>query len=203
MRSLACRIFAEARSIAAGDPVDLYLRGRSLRPAAGAWPADLRYHRRLRHPSRVHLPAMVAIVRDVASRPVAVARTWLTTDGSKANVHPVRATLGPSSGACVQLGDVAPAIAVAEGIEDALAVALLIPGLRCWATLGASGMGRVSLPSEARRVLVVPDRDDVGARAGLELADRLRREGRSVEIRWPRDEDAAADLQAMEVDHAR
>jgi putative DNA primase/helicase len=201
-RAQACRIFAEARPITAGDPVDLYLRGRSLRPAAGGWPVDLRSHPRLRHPSCAYLPAMVAIVRDVASRPVAVARTWLTTDGRKADVHPVRATLGASQCGSVQLGGVAPAVALAEGIEDALAVALLAPGWPCWATLGEAGMRRVSLPSLARRVVLVPDRDDVGASAARELADRLRREGRTVEIRWPRRKDAAADLEAMGVHDA-
>jgi hypothetical protein len=171
----------------------------------GAWPADLRHHRRLRHPSGHVGPALVALVRDVAARPVALARTWLTSRGDKAAVHPVRMTLGPSQAGAVRLGDVGTRgeVAIAEGIEDALAVMVMCPGLSAFATLGTSGMRALVLPANVSFVVLVPDRDEAGAAAARELAARLREEGRDVMLRWPRSHDANDDLRAMGVQHGR
>ncbi|MBC8068001.1 MAG: VCBS repeat-containing protein [Deltaproteobacteria bacterium] len=74
MRSAACRLFAEARPIRPGDTADRYLRGRALTRVGGEWPCDLRLHPRLRHPTGHVGTAIVAIVRDVAGLPVALAR---------------------------------------------------------------------------------------------------------------------------------
>jgi putative DNA primase/helicase len=205
LRSRACRLFAEARSIRADDPVDRYLRGRSLRPVGDAWPTDIRHHPRLRHPSGHVGPALVAMVRDVAARPVALARTWLTSRGEKAAVQPVRMTLGASQAGAVRLGSIGTRgeVALAEGIEDALAVMVMCPGLSAFATLGTSGMRTLVLPANVSCVVLVPDRDEAGAGAARELAARLREEGRDVILRWPRSHDANDDLRAMEVAHAR
>lgn len=203
MRSLVCRLFASARPVRSGDPVDRYLRGRSLRPIATEWPADIRHHPRLRHPSGHVGPAMVATVRDVAARPVALARTWLDTHGSKADVRPARMMIGASSGGAVRLGSIGTRgeVAIAEGIEDALAVMTMCPGLSCFATLGTSGMRALVLPANVSCVVVVPDRDAAGASAAREIAERLTEEGRSVIVRWPKGKDANDDLRAMEVSH--
>jgi hypothetical protein len=63
-------------------------------------------------------PAMVALVTDVADRPAAVHRTWLTPDGrAKAPVEPQRMSLGPVAGGAVRLTPVAAELASLKALR--------------------------------------------------------------------------------------
>ena len=80
----------------AGTLADCYLTGRgppllgNLRPcSAFAALCDMP------HPEGGRLPALVALVTDVAGRPLGIHRTYLAHDGSKARVEPSKASLGP------------------------------------------------------------------------------------------------------------
>ena len=89
-----------------------------------------------------------------------------------------RLALGPTKGNCSPTwwpeGD---ELAIAEGIEDALAVHALT-GIPCWAALSAGNMADLrGIPSWVRSVVIFADADDVGRRGAHTLADRLRREG--------------------------
>lgn len=90
-------------------------------------------------------------------------------------------------------------IAIAEGVEDALAWMQLM-GSPAWAALSTSGMAGIVLPSRFRRVTVVADRDEWKARrngtryrpgidAARKLAARMETEGRHVRIIYPRSAD--------------
>ena len=76
-------------------------------------------------------------------------------------------------------------LAVAEGVEDALAFAQLA-GMPCWAALSAGNMAELIFPPRFKRITIAADRDQTGEAAAKKLAARLRTEGRVVEIVRPR-----------------
>ena len=95
--------------------------------------------------------------------------------------------LGPTKGNAARLcWAPGPQLAVAEGVEDALAAAELT-GLPAWAALSAGNMAELVLPDRFREVLILADRDanGVGQENAHKLAARLRAEGRHAEVRRP------------------
>jgi hypothetical protein len=61
----------------------------------------------------------------------------------------------------VRLGPAGDAVALAEGTETALAV-MQLSGMICWASLGATRIHTIRLPSTVREVWHFPDSDDAG-----------------------------------------
>ena len=144
-----------------------------------------------RHPSGQRRPQMIALVEHVEHGPIGVSCTFLAIDGSqKATLDPVRLFRGPVGGGAVRLGTICPGdwLVIAEGIETTLSV-MRATGLPGWAALSASGIARLILPPEARRVLIAADNDAnrVGAVAAHDAARRWRSEGRRVRIAMPSD----------------
>lgn len=180
----ARRIWREGQKIV-GTVVERYLIGRGL---SGPWSPALRYHPALRHrPSERVLPAMVAAVTiSPARRLVGIHRTFLSSDGRKADIEPVKMTLGPCAGGAVHLAVAGAELGVAEGIETGLA-AMGGTGIPTWAALSTSGMRAVLLPTATVRVVIFADADDAGLAAADDLARRLAREGRRVRIAAPPD----------------
>lgn len=186
----ALSIIDQACPIEPGDPVDTYLRRRKLEPMGATWPSSLRCaylshpSERERFPNRRH-PAMVAIVADVSNVAVAVHRTFLTEDGQKANLDPVRLSLGSLRGAAVRLGRDSDTIVVAEGIETALAAGMYF-GVVPWAALSTSGLIELALPRSVQQVRIAADRDHKpgrrGHRAGYKAALRLRSRIKDMQI---------------------
>ena len=76
-----------------GTPAELYLRRRGLADLSRS--AALRFRPDCPHPEGGRLQAMIAAVTDAAGRLLGVHRTYLTRDGRKADVEPVKASLGP------------------------------------------------------------------------------------------------------------
>ena len=92
---------------------------------------------------------------------------WRIRPASDGKVE--RRGLGPTKGNCSRLFEApGPVLAVAEGVEDALAYREL-SGIPTWAALSAGNMANLVLPARFREVHVVAD----GDAAGLESADRL------------------------------
>lgn len=172
---------APARSTLA----ECYLRSRSIRLPP---PPDLRFAPRLRHgPTGTDWPGMVAAVRDVAGKLVALHRTYLRPDGSgKAPADPAKMTLGPVGGAAVRLSPPGPRLIVGEGIESTLS-AMEGAGLPGWAALSAGGIRALILPPlpSAAVVTIAADRDPVGIGAARDAAARWHGEGRTVHIALP------------------
>ena len=181
-----------------GTPAEAYLAGRGIALAKLARvPGALRFHAEtwcaeLRKP----LPAMLAaIVRDGAI--VACHRTYLAPrpgGWGKAKLEAPKKVLGGFAGGVIALhrgasgrplreapeGDVA---AIAEGIEDALTVALHCPEWRALACVSLGNMGSVVLPEAIGEVCLVFDRDGENpqARAARERAERwFLEQGRAV-----------------------
>ncbi len=178
-RAFALRLW-EAATAAGGTLVETYLRHRAITLAA---PASLRFALELPHaPSGQRLPAMLALVQDVAGQFLGVHRTYLAPDGSgKARVEPQKMMLGGVAGGAVRLGEAADGMVIAEGIESALS-AMQASGRPSWAALSTSGLRRLELPEHVREVTIVPDGDQPGRDAANAAALRWTRQGRVVRI---------------------
>jgi len=170
-----------------------YLASRGI--ALDRWPASLRFHQRCPRPRDdmgnlgAPLPAMVALIEYVKRGPVAVHCTYLLPDGSgKANVEKPKAIFGPCAGGAVRFGPPRAGewLAVAEGIETALSVALACSML-AWAALSAGGIRNLVLPREATHVVICADHDanGTGERAAHDAAARWLAEGRRVRVAMP------------------
>jgi hypothetical protein len=178
MQSAALRIWAQAR-LAEHTPAEPYLRSRGIRLSI---PPALRFHPRLKHPTGIYVPGIVAAVRNANGTLVAIHRTFLKPDGSgKADLDPQKAALGPVSGGVVALAPLAEVLALGEGIETMLSV-MQATEIACWATLGAANLPNIKLPAQVRRAIIVADADPAGERAALEAARHLMSEGRQVRI---------------------
>jgi hypothetical protein len=80
------------------------------------------------------------------------------------------------------------AVAIAEGIETALSVALACPELRVLASVALPNMARLVLPATVARVVLCRDNDDHNPKAGellMRAAARFAAEGREVRIARP------------------
>jgi putative DNA primase/helicase len=154
------------------------------------WPTSLRCHLRCPRPkSCTPLPAMVALVEHVERGPVAVHCTYLRREGGdKADVEQPKVMFGSVGGGAVRFG--APHngewLAVAEGIETALSVAIAC-AMPTWAALSAVGIKNLILPPEATHVVICADNDSdgVGVRAAHDAAARWQAEGRRVRLAMP------------------
>ena len=185
-RKVARRVW-EATEPLPGTIADTYLRHvRGVGHVAGA--AALRFHPALSHPQAPgRFPCLVAGVQDAHGGFLGVQRIYLDREGEprKANVEPVRASLGSLAGGAVRLGGPEHGrLLVGEGIESTAAAMVLfdLPG---WAALGTSGLRSIELPEHVIDVVIAADRDPAGLRAAAALARKLKAEGRDVEIRRP------------------
>jgi putative DNA primase/helicase len=176
---------------AVGTPADDYLMRRSL-PGLAASPV-MRFRGDTRHPEGGRLPALIALVSDMAGTPIAVHRTFLTRDGRKSMVEPVKASLGPVWGGAIRLSELIEGtpLVVGEGIETAASAGRLM-GLPAWAAISAGNMAKgLVLPPEGRRVVISADPDETGRAAARDAWLRWRAEGRVVQIATP---DGAGDF---------
>ena len=208
-RAVLRRIWGEACPITTGDPVDTYLRQRGLHLPLADIPAVLRYHPRLVYVhetgQRTDHPAMVARVDDADGHAVTLHRTYLAPDGRKATVPEPKKLMSPAisgatRGGAIRLYPASETLAIAEGIETALAVRLAT-ALPVWAALCAGGLARLIVPAEVLLVVICADHDAAGLGAAQTLAQRLLVAQRRVKILTPDTPGADwADLQ--EVGHA-
>jgi putative DNA primase/helicase len=152
-------------------------RGISISP-----PRCLRWLASCRHPSGAVLPAMIARVDNVDGELIGVHRTYLTPDWRRYD----RASLGPIAGGAVRLAAAAKILAIAEGIETALAI-FSATGIPTWAALSTSGLRSLMLPQVAETVFIGADNDHNGAgeSAARDAAARWVAEGREVRIVRP------------------
>jgi putative DNA primase/helicase len=156
---------------ASGTAVEAYLRGRGI---TGSIPPSLRFHAAAPTsypwntpqggPVRT-FPAMVAVATGEDGKSAAgIHVTFLASNGSgKAGLRSPRRMFGDLAGAVVQLAPfpVGEVLAVAEGIETALAYSTL-HGVPTWAALSTSGLRRLVPPHGLSRLIVAADRDDGG-----------------------------------------
>lgn len=186
----------------AGTPAETYLAGRGIALAAlGRAPNVLRFHPRTWCADRAgEHPAMVALIQDQGVT-IGAHRTYLAPDGrGKARIKAAKKVLGQHKGGLIPLwrgasdqplakappGDV---LAIAEGIEDALTVALHCPEWRVVACVSIGNMAELTLPPTIAEVRLCFDRDGENlacVQAREKAIARYAAEGRRVfEMRPP------------------
>lgn len=185
-------VLSLCRSPAPDGPVAAYIAARGLSGIATDRPADLWEARHLRYynegGSWTEHPAMVAAVRAVGGDVLTLHRVYLNDRGGKATLPNPKRLMAPSSdtwlGGAVQLYAADDRLALAEGIESALAVRLLT-GWPVWSTVTAGGLEAVKVPATVKRVAIHADHDPAGLSAAERLRERLTTEGCDVAVVVP------------------
>lgn len=164
-------MWLSAPKVEPDDPVGCYLASRSVGLLQlGRKPGCLRAGQSLRHPSGGDWPAMLAAVLSLEGAIIAVHRTFLTPEGSKAPVDPVKMVLGDFRGGHIPVWKgrhghtlreipAGTIVYLTEGIEDGLSVARLLPHARVLAAISTSNMAAIELPPQVREVVIVGQND--------------------------------------------
>jgi putative DNA primase/helicase len=157
------------------DPVGVYLAARRLTLDAAC--KALRYFPLLpHHPTATWHPGLLALFSDASGQAKQIQRTYLTEQGSKADIIPNRMFMPGEMpvGGAIRLGPPAETMGVTEGVETALAASQRF-GMVVWATTSEVLLQKWVPPPEARRIIVFGDNDAsfVGQRAAYTLAARL------------------------------
>lgn len=184
------QIWSSAVRIVAKSPVGLYLQYRGLNltyyPAALRM-AALPYYENGQETDRYS--SMLGAVTDKSGKLVALHRTYLSYNGSKAPVaQPKKLTpaSGALSGASIKL--IPPkllhskiTLGVAEGIETALACYSMF-GVPTWSCVSATGLRSFEWPQGLERLVIFSDNDTtgVGQLAAQYLAGRAAATGLEV-----------------------
>ena len=184
-REFMKRLYVESRPVAPGDPVDLYLTRRC--GDVGELLGDIRFHPDLKHSvSGTSHPAMLAFMgwNPVTRKFSGIHRTYLTLDGQKAAVDPVRMAYGDAG--AVRLGPPEPCLGIAEGIETALCARQLF-GMSVWSGISANGILAWDPPEGVTRVVIFGDNDAsfTGHACAYEKARKLRAAGLQAEVQIP------------------
>ncbi len=193
-RASIMRIWAGCRDVQ-GTLAEQYLLKRGIPLSAVA--RRLRFHPGLPYSEKIDgrwrrtgtFPAMIAAIQLPDDRGVCLHRTYLSAQGTKANVaSPKKMTMRSalSRGGAIRLFAPREVLAVAEGIETALAVRAAT-GLPAWAAVSATLMESLEVPAVVREVHIFADKDENGRgqRAAEVLAKRLRRSGLEARIHLP------------------
>ena len=193
MRKLAKRLWDDARPVVKGDEVDRYLRNRGL--CLSEYPKVLRLHPALGYYEKdaagkshklAEYPAMLACIQSADGQAATLHRTYLR-DGRKAAIVSAKKVLSSGiNGAAVRLFEPTEELALAEGIETALAVHVRT-GKAVWAAISAGNMERLCLPATVKRVCIYADNDADseydGQACAFALARRLKKEGKKTGVR--------------------
>lgn len=201
-RGAARRMWLAGRIDLTGTPVEGYLAARGItlsdlsRP-----PGALRCRFDLfNRESGRSWPAMVAAIVGPDGRHAGTHRTWLHKDAGgtwrKAPLNNAKMTLGRYAGGYIPLARGASgkplakapageAVAIGEGIETCLSVAIGCPELRVLAAVSLANMRRLVLPPTVTAVILCADNDPPHSHAtrGLQAAvDAFAAQGRTVRI---------------------
>jgi hypothetical protein len=184
---------------------DQAARQQSQRAAIAMWlNAAPRFAPQLMHPSGQKFPAMLAAITNENGAQIGTHRTWLAQDArtgrwGKAPVEPAKASYGAVKGGTIRLWRGASSkplieappddvVAIAEGIEDALTVALACPDWRVLAAVSIGNMAAIVLPPQCSDIVLIADRDGENPqtrRAREAALDRWLNEGRAVRVAEP------------------
>ena len=186
MQRLVQRLWQEARPLQTGDEADRYLHARGV--GLPTYPSVLRCHPCLGYYERDHTgtsrkiaeyPALLAWVQGADSHAITLHRTYVQHEAKAPVVQPRKLLSSVIKGAAVRLFTATDELAVAEGLETALAVHLAT-GKPVWMALNAGNLEQLWLPDGVRRVRIYADNDAdgdfTGQASAYALARRLRRE---------------------------
>lgn len=193
MKKLAKRIWDEARPVTQGDEVDRYLCHRGL--SLVTYPKVLRLHPALGYYDKdaggasrkvAEYPAMLACIQGSDGHVVTLHRTYLEGGHKLRQRHAKKVLSAGINGAAVRLCEATEELAIAEGIETALAIHLST-GKPVWAAINAGNLEKLWLPDTVRRVCIYGDNDAHadydGQACAFALARRLKKEARKASHR--------------------
>ena len=192
----AFAIYLNSVALTGECPASLYLKRRGLDPAAlehGRFPRSLRFHPKVTHPNVAGtFPALIAC-QSLEGLPHGfggIHRIYLEERGGLGSglwgkafggrecklslAYRIGATIRIAQGASNKRLSEAPDgewVHITEGIEDALALSIALPGARIIAAYSLSALGHAALPSHIAGVVVVAD-NDAGNRAAEEALER-------------------------------
>jgi putative DNA primase/helicase len=169
---------------ASGTLADRYLTGRVLPGLAAS--AALRFRPDTWHPEGGRFPALIGLVSDLAGKPLAVHRTYLSDNGRKASAEPAKASLGPVWGGAIRLQQPKGGpLVIGEGVETSASAGVLA-GSPAWAALSAGNLANgLQLPPELRDIIIAVDPDPAGENAARAARVRWMQEGRRVRFMRP------------------
>lgn len=199
-RAAFAKVWNEAQVVAAGDPVDRYLRSRI--PGLVDIPAVIRFHPGMSFfgvPSEgayvgrdfgLH-PCMVSAVVDEKGRCCNIHRTFLTLQGKKLSLQepdhddpsilvnlPSKKLMPSIDAKHYQIRLAKPqngVLGIAEGIETALA-AMVYSKVPTWSLVATTGMVNFLVPAAITKLVIFADNDKLTSRGinpGLDAARRL------------------------------
>ena len=183
-----------------GTPVEQYLQGRGLDVGTlGRWPGALRFHAEVWNADeRCKVPAMLAPVYLHDGLHVATHRTWLQPDARrgwmKLDSKCPKKVLGPMWGGFIPINKGASGkpmrtmpedepVYITEGIEDALVVRMVRPEARIICAISLGNVGAVVLPPQAKRLVIVADRDDNEAAIAALERSIAQQQARGLQVR--------------------
>ena len=159
------------------SPAALYLKNRLGRP----WASKA---------IREYSGGMIALIADVDGKPVNVHLTALTRDGKKNEAaNPIKRVMAGKlpEGCAIRIWDAAPVMGIAEGIETAMAAAIMFK-MPVWAAINGALLAKWVPPEEARTIHIFGDNDlnFTGQSKAFALANRISVQfGREVIVRIP------------------
>jgi len=158
----------------AGVALDYLLARRCRIPPADG---DLRFHPSLKHPNGHTGPALVARITDaVTGEALSLHRTWIRSDGRKADVDPPRLLLAGhhKQGGVIRLWpdeSVTHGLGVAEGIESALSLAWAFEPT--WSVIDAGNLAGLPVLAGIEVLTIAADNDVAGQNDAHECAQRV------------------------------
>ncbi|MDX2264787.1 MAG: toprim domain-containing protein [Hyphomicrobiales bacterium] len=174
----ARRLWARSRALH-GTHGEAYLRARGLDIDLAA--AAVRFHPRLIYradDATRTFPGLVAAVTDNLGRVTGVQRVFLDPDyPRKASIDDPRRALGRLHGNAVRFGRATSVLAVGEGSETMLSIAMALNGMPVAAALSAAHLAAFDPPADLDRLYIVRDNDAAGRWAAARLDERARHIG--------------------------
>lgn len=171
-----------------GTPAEAYLLSRGV---SASVPGSVRFAKVPRFwrddgSEGPRLPAMIAAVQDENNRVAGIHRTFIDREGRKFRFGQPRLALGRVRGCAVRLGPIVPRIMVCSGIEDGLALRLMLPGATVWVTPGDANLPHIRLPRGIWHVTVCGDADESGRAAVAATRQALGAKGIATDELFPR-----------------
>jgi putative DNA primase/helicase len=163
-----------------------YLKKRGL----STFPPTLRFLNECYEPStKTKIPAVLATFSAPDSEALTLHRTYLSPDGTKANLENCKLTMTPKkpmAGGAVRLFPAKDLVGITEGIETAIAVHELYK-IPVWAVLSTSLMESFKPPNGMKNIMIYADNDlnFAGLKAAYTLANRLYLKDYAVGVQVP------------------
>ena len=175
------------------QPARYYLSNRGLGAILNSSPGNLFFHPALSYwengKDYGNHPALVALIRDKNGEPITYHRTYLNQAGRKADLPTVKKLMSPikqglSRGGAIRLYAPTDELVLAEGIETALALHVMLDK-PVWACVSAGGLESVQIPASVKRIIIGSDNDasGMGQDTAQKLAERLMSEDKIREVK--------------------